>query len=154
MQAAGRRAAVVSERDQKTASGVAAAPKEKSVIVWNYEILLILTAIFSLWNYGSISLMTMTDDAVIDGANDASSNTTNGSADTVVNSPAVDGDAFVFTVMATGAALTLLALLRYAFQSHFSKKMLHSPLLLLVFSIPILLLLVFVGGLYAFDLLD
>lgn len=102
--------------------------KSKSLIVWNYEILLVLTGLFSLWNYGSISMMTMGER----------------NTDVAERAP-VDGNVFIFTVMATAAALTLLALLRYFFHSHFSKKMLHSPLLLFVFSIPILLLVFFIG---------
>lgn len=110
------------------ANGNVPKDKPKTIVVWNYEILLVITGLFSLWNYGSISMMTM------------------GERNSEAASAApVDGNAFMFTVMATGAALTILALLRLVFRSHFSKKMLHSPLLLLVFSIPILLLLVFIG---------
>ncbi len=107
------------------------AEKPKTSIVWSYEILLVLTGIFSLWNYGSISMMTMGDGE----AGNAADN----------------DDVFVFTVMATGAALAVLALTRFIFRTHFSKKMLHSPLLLLVFSIPILLLVLFIGLAFAMN---
>jgi len=124
---------VVDSVDQKAANSVdQKKDKPKSLVVWNYEILLVLTGLFSLWNYGSISMMTM------------------GEKDTDAASRApVDGNVFIFTVMATGAALTLLAILRFTFRTHFSKKMLHSPMLLLVFSIPILLLLFFIGLMFS-----
>ena len=131
--------------------------KKKSLIVWGYEILLVLTGAFSLWNYGAISLMTMDEDAPNSTASDsvtqAPSGATDNGSEGSFNSPAADNDVFLFTVLATGAALVVLAFVRLVFRSNFSKKTLHSPLLLLVFSIPILLLLVFIGGLYAFGLL-
>lgn len=111
------------------------ATQPKHIMVWNYEILLVLVGLFSLWNYGSISMMTM-GERNADSAQQAS----------------MDGNVFVFTVMATGAALTLLALIRFVFRIHFSRRMLHSPLLLLVFSIPILLLVLFIGLMYGVKL--
>lgn len=106
--------------------------KPKTWVVWNYEILLVLTGLFSLWNYGSISMMTMGER----------------NSEAAADAASIDGNAFMFTVMATGAALAILAFLRTVFRSHFSKKILHSPLLLLVFSIPILLLVFFIALMY------
>lgn len=116
--------------------------KPKSIIVWNYEILLVLTGLFSLWNYGTISLGTMN---VPDKTEESATNATSSGAASVdtAASASGNGDVFLFTVLATAAALTILALIRLVFRTHFSAKMLHSPWLLVVFSIPIVILVSF-----------